>query len=140
MAQKKDAVIILPTGYGKSVIFRSIPFFISLLQTGSFDSNSITIVVTPLNSLIQNQIGKLVDLGLKACSLDYNGTEAYTFDIDGPDQKKVSVPLLDIKSGKYNLMYAHPEALLSPDCRSLLHDIRKSVVYLVVDEAHIIME
>ena len=57
VAQKKDAVIILPAGYGKSVIFQSIPFFISLLETESFDSNNITIVVTPLHSVIQSQIG-----------------------------------------------------------------------------------
>ena len=140
VAQRKDAIVILPTGYGKSVIFQSIPFNLSLRDTGSLDTNNIAIIVTPLNSLIHNQVSKLVDLGIKACSLDFTGTEAHTYEIVGPDQIKASVPLLDITSGKYNLLYAHPEAILSPSGRRLVHQIRKNVVYLVVDEAHMIME
>ena len=140
VTQRKDAIVILPTGYGKSVIFQSIPFLISLLDTGSVESNNLVIIVTPLNSIIHNQVSKLIDLGIQACSLDFTGTEAHTYEIVGPDQIKASVPLSDIISGKYHLLYAHPEAILSSSGRRLVHEIRKNVVYLVVDEAHMIME
>ncbi|MEM7593617.1 MAG: DEAD/DEAH box helicase, partial [Cyanobacteria bacterium P01_A01_bin.83] len=55
----KDALIILPTGGGKSICFQ-LP---ALLQTG------LTIVISPLVALMENQVKQLQDLGLPGALL-----------------------------------------------------------------------
>ena len=51
-----------------------------------------------------------------------------------------SVPIQDIRDGNYNIIYAHPEAVLSEAGLRLIQDIRHMICYLVVDEAHMIVE
>ena len=61
----KDVLAVLPTGYGKSVIYQILPdVFDIMLGT----EKSIVLVISPLNALMQDQITKLKDRGI-SCSL-----------------------------------------------------------------------
>ncbi|XP_046343725.2 ATP-dependent DNA helicase RecQ-like [Haliotis rufescens] len=62
----RDCIAVLPTGYGKSLIFQLLPF---LLQRDR-PAPGIVIVVSPLNSLMQDQVISLCEKGVKACFLN----------------------------------------------------------------------
>ena len=161
----QDTMCILPTGYGKSVIYQMSPFihFAKTLENPSgeidFTNNPfITFVLTPLNSIIKDQVSDLCTRGIKACALDFSGEEAQTYltsmsslnlgdtsssedeDTDG-QLELVNISMEAILQGKYNLIYAHPEALISTvKGRDLLLKLRDRVVCIAVDEAHMIFE
>lgn len=65
--KKKDLVAILPTGFGKSLIFQA------LVLLARFEANDdkrhVVFVITPLTSIIQDQILELESLGLTGCNL-----------------------------------------------------------------------
>ena len=133
--ERKDVMCLLPTGFGKSAIFQLAPF---LLDTSS--DSGVTIVVAPLNAIMKEQVMKLCKKGVAACYIDMNCEEGETFQLASPDTVsesdtdgdddgwesdddddgvqrlevvQVSVPISELMRGKYNLIYAHPEALLS---------------------------
>ena len=136
----KDILAVLPTGYGKSAIFQSLPFIKSAQVNGHLSSDKcehIVVVVTPLNSIMLNQITKLAQMGIRACSLEFSGKSGEAIE---EDQQTCKVSLNNIKQGMYNIVYAHPESLLSAAGRDLMKAIRPMVCYLVVDEAHMIVE
>ena len=60
---EKDCLCVLPTGYGKSLIYQLLPFVFGELQSEGKCSSCVT-VVSPLNAIMENQICKL--------SPDYN--------------------------------------------------------------------
>ncbi len=115
--QHRDALAILPTGGGKSLCFQ-IP---ALLFEG------LTLVVSPLISLMQDQVATLRARGVAAASLDST--------IRPPDQRRI---LEDAKRGRIRLLYTSPERLkrLVVECREL----EIQVALLAVDEAHCISE
>ena len=90
--QEKDLLIIMPTGGGKSLCFQ-MP---ALLKSG------LTIVVSPLISLMQDQVESLKDNGIAATFL--NSTLGLT------ETRKRET---DIIQGKIKLLYVAPERLLS---------------------------
>lgn len=53
--QEKDTVAILPTGYGKSLIFELLPHFSKCVC----DIKSVVIIIAPLNAIIEQELGKL---------------------------------------------------------------------------------
>ena len=68
---RKDVLCVLPTGYGKSLIFQVIPGICSHLHDKGFEypSNPILLVICPLNSLISSHLSELLACGISACSL-----------------------------------------------------------------------
>ncbi|PJE77469.1 hypothetical protein CI610_03607 [invertebrate metagenome] len=66
-----DCVSVLPTGYGKSVIFQLLPWFCQLKMEKRKPMS--VIVVSPLNSLIQDQVITMRKKGFTACSLNFTG-------------------------------------------------------------------
>lgn len=163
----KDTIGVLPTGYGKSVLFHLLPFIFDYRNIGHTNAKngSIVLVITPLNALIQNQISILKSHGIEAVvlntvkshtvsdSVDEDQDDAEKFiDVEIEEEREFDIlsldhttykDITDITDGKVKLIYAHPEAFIS--CREgrqiLLSDaLQMRVVACVVDEGHLIQE
>ena len=149
---KKDLVAILPTAYGKSLIFQSTPFLCTLRdQEEVTDVTKSIIVISPPNSTMVDQFNKLSKRGIKACALDYTSKSAWTFmysddveDFDHTENRNgdvISEIALKEIPDNYHLIYSHPESLISTKRgRSLLSKLKSSVCAVAVDEAHMILE
>lgn len=111
----KDALVVLPTGAGKSICFQ-LP---ALLQTG------LTIVVSPLVALIENQVSQLKKLGLSGALLHS--------ELPRSDRRQV---LLSINQQKLNLLYLSPESLLSIPIWEIIAQPQIKIVGIVLDEVH----
>ncbi|MBU0559881.1 MAG: DNA helicase RecQ [Bacteroidetes bacterium] len=115
--EKKDALVIIPTGGGKSLCYQ-IPALI-------FDG--LTIVISPLISLMKDQVEQLQELGVGAVYLNSSlSKEKY--------QKNTQL-LID---GKIKLLYVAPETLSQERTINLLLSL--NVECITVDEAHCISE
>lgn len=115
----RDTLAVMPTGGGKSLCYQ-IP---ALLFSG------ITLVVSPLISLMQDQVASLVGNGVSALFL--NSSLEWDEYLDAVQR---------IKSGSVKLVYLSPEALAAERTQSILHDASVPVSCITVDEAHCISE
>lgn len=113
----RDTLGIMPTGGGKSICYQ-IP---ALVFPG------VTLVISPLISLMKDQVDNLNSLGITA-----------TFINSSLEQNEVESRINDAKQGKYKLIYVAPERLESPRFRSLIKLIGISL--LAIDEAHCISQ
>ncbi|XP_066919716.1 ATP-dependent DNA helicase RecQ-like [Clytia hemisphaerica] len=117
----KDTLAILPTSYGKSLIYQMLP---SLFLELKMATNPLIIIISPLKALIKNQLDEVKELEtyfkIKGCSLDdHNNVES-------------------IKTGGFNLIFGIPEVWLSSPVKEILASsyFRRNLVCVVVDEAH----
>ncbi len=119
--QNRDLLIIMPTGGGKSLCFQ-LP---ALLKPG------ITIVISPLIALMQDQVDTLIDNGIGATFL--NSTV---------NRQEIIKREQDILTGKIKLLYIAPERLVSERFIAFLDNIinRVGVSSFAIDEAHCISE
>ncbi len=114
---KRDTVLIMPTGGGKSLCYQ-IP---ALMLPG------LTVVISPLISLMKDQVNQLKALGVEAEVLNSSlSWEEY-------DTNKML-----IRSGRTKLLFVAPETLFKPDILEML-DCAK-VDCITIDEAHCISE
>lgn len=113
----RDALCIMPTGAGKSMCYQ-IP---ALLFDG------VTIVVSPLISLMKDQVGSLVQSGVPAAYI--NSSLSY------PQFLRV---LSNVEHGKYKFIYVAPERLLTDGFLDTCKKIKISMV--AVDEAHCVSQ
>ena len=70
--ERKDIMAVLPTGYGRSLIYQIMaPFaeFMCCHAEPTAHCQKIVLVISPLNALIRNQVTKLRASGLKSCML-----------------------------------------------------------------------
>ncbi len=111
----RDALVVLATGGGKSLCYQA-P---ALLRSG------LTCVISPLISLMQDQIAGLVESGVEAAMLSSAQ--------DGREKRDVYERL---KAGALKLLFVAPERLLSPGFLGELAQF--GLASLVVDEAHCI--
>lgn len=113
----KDVLGVLPTGGGKSICY----------QLPALMKDGLTLVISPLISLMKDQVDALREDGIDASfinsSLDF---ETY---ID---------TLEDVRKGKIKLLYISPERLDNEFFRDFLRDI--SLSFVAVDEAHCISQ
>ena len=66
-----DTIAVLPTGYGKSIIFHLLPFICDHLNNSNHSgSSNAVLVISPLNALINDQIAILKNHGVEAAVLD----------------------------------------------------------------------
>ncbi len=112
-----DALVIMPTGGGKSLCFQ-IP---ALLQEG------ITVVISPLIALMKDQVEGLNEVGIPA-----------TFINSSLSSDQVQARVMDIQSGAYKLVYVAPEGLLSGAFSQITR--YTSIDMVAVDEAHCISQ
>lgn len=113
LMQGGDVLGIMPTGAGKSVCYQ-VP---AMLLPG------ITVVVSPLISLMQDQVAALRQNGMPAVCLHSN-----------LDSEDYFAALDSIRRGEVKLLYAAPERLLSESFFALTQQVQVSLV--AVDEAH----
>ena len=133
----KDSLIVLPTGYGKSLIYQMLPplFDYYLAADKLKNDKSIVIVICPLNALIDDQINKLNSVGVSCTSLRVCGEEA--------EGRFHDIFKEELEAGKFQVIFAHPEvAVANRQCRELFlsNYYQRNVVAVVVDEAHCIIE
>lgn len=111
----KDVLGVLPTGYGKSLCYQ-IPALLFKRPT---------IVVSPLISLMKDQVDALEDRGIAATYINSS------LSLEESNERK-----RNIRKGKYKLIYVSPESLKLKRFTDLLRDIQPAQV--AVDEAHCI--
>lgn len=115
--QKQDTLVIMPTGGGKSLCYQ-LP---ALLFEG------LTVVVSPLISLMQDQVAQLQQLGVAAVFLNSSlAPEEYHNNSER------------VRRGEIKLLYVAPETLLKPKTLALLASLK--VDCITIDEAHCISE
>ena len=114
---KKDVLVVMPTGGGKSLCYQ-IP---ALIFEG------LTVVVSPLISLMKDQVAQLTQSGIGAAVLNSSLS---------PEQYRRNVGL--VKQAKARLLYLAPEALLRSSMLDLLATV--NVECLAIDEAHCISQ
>ncbi|MBQ7774419.1 MAG: RecQ family ATP-dependent DNA helicase [Lachnospiraceae bacterium] len=114
----KSLLAIFPTGGGKSITFQ-IPALIAAESMAG-----LTVVISPLQSLMKDQVDNLYELGI---------TDAVT--INGLLNNVERADALErIENGKASLLYISPESLRSKTIERLL--LGRNVVRFVIDEAH----
>lgn len=113
----RDALGIMPTGAGKSICYQ-VP---ALLLPG------ITLVVSPLISLMRDQVQALNQAGISAAYINSSLTE-----------QQILLALKYAAMGKYKIIYVAPERLLTGSF--LYFAQRASISMLTVDEAHCISQ
>ena len=111
----RDVLGVLPTGYGKSLCYE-VP---AMMMKGP------TLVISPLISLMKDQVDSLVEKGIPATYINSSlGLE------ESNSRKR------NIRRGRYKLIYVSPESLKLKRFTDLLRDIK--IAQVAVDEAHCI--
>jgi ATP-dependent DNA helicase RecQ len=111
----RDSLLVLPTGGGKSLCYQA-P---AVLRGGT------TVVVSPLISLMKDQVDSLRDCGIPAAQLDssLSPTERFAYE-------------QDVRDGAVRLLFVSPERLMMPEFCNLCR--QAGVKTFAIDEAHCI--
>lgn len=113
----RSTVVIMPTGGGKSLCY----------QLPSLVMDGVTIVVSPLISLMKDQVDSLNRIGIPA-----------TFVNSSISQVETLVRMSEVKAGVFKLLYIAPERFYSEEFKKALSGICVSL--FAVDEAHCISQ
>ncbi len=109
----RDCVVVLPTGGGKSLCY----------QAPAMATDGMAVVVSPLISLMKDQVDALIQCGVDAMRLDSS--------MSGSEQADV---IDSIQQGLVKLLYLSPERLLTDGMLNLLKNTK--LAYFAIDEAH----
>jgi ATP-dependent DNA helicase RecQ len=115
LLDNRDALIVMPTGGGKSLCF----------QLPALLSNGVTLVVSPLVALMENQVQELTDKGVAAGLLHSEIPTA---------KRKQTLQALEHQ--QLRLLYLSPETLLTPAVWTKLCDRELQIDRIILDEAH----
>lgn len=114
---KKDTLAVMPTGGGKSLCY----------QIPAMMTEGITLVISPLISLMKDQVDQLIASGVYAVSLNSSlDAEQYNRNMD------------KVRKGQAKLLYLAPESLFTSRVQALLQEV--TVDCITIDEAHCISE
>jgi ATP-dependent DNA helicase RecQ len=113
IAGGRDSIVVLPTGGGKSLCF----------QAPAVSMPGLAVVVSPLISLMKDQVDALTECGVPAGRID----SSLSFE----EQRDV---FAGIHNKKLKLLYLSPERLVSDDFLQVLRKVRLS--FVAIDEAH----
>lgn len=113
----RDVLGIMPTGAGKSICYQ-VP---ALVMSG------VTVVVSPLISLMTDQVAALVESGIKAAYINSSLTYPQYLEV-----------FRRAREGRYKIIYVAPERLLTEEFLSLSEELEISM--LTVDEAHCVSQ
>ena len=113
----RDVSAVMPTGAGKSLCY----------QLPALASDGITLVISPLISLMQDQVRSLIEMGVRAAYLNSSLTP-----------RQLALATENAAKGMYKIIYVAPERL---DTQSFLSFAMNSDISLVaVDEAHCVSQ
>ena len=115
--ERKDVLALLPTGGGKSICF----------QVPGMMMDGITLVISPLIALMQDQVHQLKRRGIQALAV-----------YSGMSRQEIDIALDNCVYGKYKFLYLSPERLRT---EIFIERFRKmNVSFVAVDEAHCISQ
>uniref|UniRef100_A0A672YAZ2 ATP-dependent DNA helicase n=1 Tax=Sphaeramia orbicularis TaxID=375764 RepID=A0A672YAZ2_9TELE len=119
----RDVFVCMPTGAGKSLCY----------QLPAMLAEGITLVISPLIALIQDQVDRLKDLNIPACSINSKLPAG---------ERRLILADLESSSPKLKLLYITPEMVASPSFQPCLTGLcsRGLLSYLAVDEAHCVSQ
>jgi ATP-dependent DNA helicase RecQ len=118
--ERRDSVVVLPTGGGKSLCF----------QAPALLSDGLGVIVSPLISLMKDQVDTLVGNGVPAAL--YNSTL---------NQDEKAAVLAGLREKRYRLLYVSPERLAGEGSDAFVSRLSGSdVKFVAVDEAHCISQ
>src|SRR5580698_3352554 len=109
----RDSVVVLPTGGGKSLCF----------QAPALQMPGMAVVVSPLISLMKDQVDTLVDCGVPAACVNSSLSPA--------ERRNVAD---EIRGGRLKLLYLSPERLMTEQTLGFLQNV--PVSFIAIDEAH----
>ena len=128
----KDVFVCLPTGYGKSLCYQTLPFVMDhkYRHKASRIGHSAALVVSPLISLMADQVSSLRKRGVKASII--SSTSAVPKEMIATESSLASD----------SLFFCAPEALVATKWRDALEQDEFSgrMVAIVVDEAHCVSQ
>lgn len=113
----RDILAVMPTGAGKSICY----------QIPAVMFRGITLVISPLISLMKDQVGALNQNGIRAAYLNSSLTP-----------KQYGMALANIRQGVYKIIYVAPERLMTDGFLELAAELDISLV--AVDEAHCVSQ
>ena len=114
---KKDTLAIMPTGGGKSLCY----------QIPALYLDGVTLVISPLISLMQDQVMNLKEYGVESVFL--NSSQSFS------ESQKAKAQILN---GKTKIIYVSPEGILSPSLMSFFDQVQVSLI--AIDEAHCVSQ
>lgn len=114
---KKDTLAIMPTGGGKSLCY----------QIPALYLDGVTLVISPLISLMQDQVMNLKEYGVDSVFL--NSSQSFS------ESQKAKAQILN---GKTKIVYVSPEGVLSPALMSFFDQVQVSLI--AIDEAHCVSQ
>nr|BDT27612.1 DNA helicase RecQ [Bacteriovorax sp. HI3] len=114
---KKDTLAIMPTGGGKSLCY----------QIPALYLDGVTLVISPLISLMQDQVMNLKEYGVESVFL--NSSQSFS------ESQKAKAQILN---GKTKIVYVSPEGVLSPALMSFFDQVQISLI--AIDEAHCVSQ
>jgi ATP-dependent DNA helicase RecQ len=117
VAEGKDTLALMPTGGGKSVTFQ-VP---ALVQEG------ICLVITPLISLMKDQVNRLNSLEIKSIAIH-----------SGMSGEEIEIALENAIYGDYKFLYVSPERIMTRIFQAKVPKLNLSLV--AIDEAHCISQ
>ncbi|TBN12742.1 DNA helicase RecQ [Agrobacterium cavarae] len=112
-----DAVVLFPTGAGKSLCF----------QVPALCRNGLGIVVSPLIALMRDQVEALKQLGVRAAALNSSLSREEFMDVRSA-----------VHSGELDLLYVTPERIVTPGFKDLVG--RTKIALFAIDEAHCVSQ
>lgn len=112
-----DAVVLFPTGAGKSLCF----------QIPALCRDGVGVVVSPLIALMRDQVEALRQLGVRAAALNSSLTREEFLEIRR-----------DISRGQLDLLYVTPERIVTPAFQDMIGDAR--IALFAIDEAHCVSQ
>jgi ATP-dependent DNA helicase RecQ len=116
----RDSIVVLPTGGGKSLCF----------QAPAVVHSGVAIIVSPLISLMKDQVDTLVGNGVAAALFNSTLTPA----------EKANV-IAGLREGRYKLLYVSPERLVGEGSENFLAVLSSlHVSFVAIDEAHCISQ
>ncbi len=112
-----DAVVLFPTGAGKSLCF----------QVPALCRNGLGIVVSPLIALMRDQVEALKQLGVRAAALNSSLSREEFMDVRNA-----------VHSGELDLLYVTPERIVTPGFKDFMG--RAKIALFAIDEAHCVSQ